>query len=80
MRGLELGDRLGEIRIPTLVVHGRHDYIPPRVGEVLQHGIPGSRLAIMEQSGHLPFFDEREKYFALLEAFLQEVEGTGQTS
>lgn len=78
MRGLEFEDRLAEIRIPTLVVHGRDDYIPPSIGEVLHREIPGSRLAIMEESAHLPLFDEPQTYLALLEGFLEEVEDTRQ--
>jgi len=58
MRGQEFEVRLAEIRTPTHVVHGRHDYIPPAIGEAIQRGIPGSRLAIMEESAHLPMHDE----------------------
>ena len=74
MQGLEYGDRLAEIDVPTLVVHGRDDYVPPRVGEALARGIPASRLAIMEKSAHLPMLDEPEAYLALLDGFLGEIE------
>lgn len=76
MRSLEFEDRLGEIRLPTLIVHGRDDYIPPPVGEMLQRGIPGSRLVVMEGSAHLPFFDEPEEYLSVLETFLVESDRT----
>ena len=68
------GDRLAEIDVPTLVVHGRDDYVPPRVGEALARGIPASRLTIMEKSAHLPMLDEPEAYLALLDGFLGEIE------
>jgi len=74
MRGQEFEVRLAEIRTPTHVVHGRDDYIPPAIGEAIQRGIPGSRLAIMEESAHLPMHDEPDAYLALLEGFLEEVE------
>jgi pimeloyl-ACP methyl ester carboxylesterase len=46
-------DRLGEIRVPTLVVHGRSDTTaPPELGVELQEGIPGSRLEWYD-GGHI---------------------------
>ena len=77
MQRQEYEERLTEIRTPTHVVHGRHDYIPPAIGEAIQRGIPGSRLAIMEESAHLPMHDEPDGYLALLEGFLEEVEHAG---
>jgi 3-oxoadipate enol-lactonase len=46
--------RLRQIAAPTLVVHGRHDRVVP-VGnaEILAGGIPGARLRVLEDSGHL---------------------------
>jgi 3-oxoadipate enol-lactonase len=44
---------LGELRVPTLIVHGRHDHIVPlRLAEDMAAGIPGARLTVVE-SGHL---------------------------
>ncbi len=46
-------DRLGEIRTPTLVVHGSDDPIFPfSHGEALAAGIPGARLERWEGVGH----------------------------
>jgi 3-oxoadipate enol-lactonase len=46
--------RLGRIGAPTLVVHGRHDrMVPVGNGERLAERIPGARLRILEESGHL---------------------------
>lgn len=56
-RAASLGyDRTGdlpELRVPTLVVHGRRDHIVPyRLAEDMAAGIPGARLALVE-AGHI---------------------------
>lgn len=44
---------LSELRVPTLVVHGRRDHIVPyRLAEDMAAGIPGARFELIE-SGHL---------------------------
>ena len=46
--------RLPRIAAPTLVVHGRHDrMVPVGNGELLAERIPGARLRILDDSGHL---------------------------
>jgi pimeloyl-ACP methyl ester carboxylesterase len=45
--------RLGEIRIPTLVLHGTEDPLfPYEHGAALANEIPGARLLPLEQTGH----------------------------
>jgi 3-oxoadipate enol-lactonase len=46
--------RLKRIKAPTLIVHGREDrMVPVANAEILAERIPGSRLRILEESGHL---------------------------
>jgi 3-oxoadipate enol-lactonase len=46
--------RLPRIAASTLVVHGRHDrMVPVGNGELLAERIPGARLRVLEESGHL---------------------------
>jgi 3-oxoadipate enol-lactonase len=46
--------RLPRIGVPTLVVHGRHDrMVPAGNGELLAERIPGARLRLLEESGHM---------------------------
>jgi pimeloyl-ACP methyl ester carboxylesterase len=51
-------ERLGEIRVPTLVLHGTEDPLfPIEHGRALANAIPGARLVTLEQTGHeLPPF------------------------
>jgi pimeloyl-ACP methyl ester carboxylesterase len=44
-------ERLGEIAVPTLVVHGRRDpFFPVGNGEALAREIPGARLLVLEDA------------------------------
>jgi pimeloyl-ACP methyl ester carboxylesterase len=44
-------ERLPELEILTLVVHGRHDpFFPVGNGEALAREIPGARLLVLEQA------------------------------
>jgi proline iminopeptidase len=65
-------DRLQEIRVPTLVIGGRHDInVAPSWSEKMAENIPGAQLVMMEQSGHFPWLDEPERFFAAVIHFLQ---------
>jgi pimeloyl-ACP methyl ester carboxylesterase len=57
---LDMGDprhpRLGEIAVPTLVVHGAEDPMYPLAhGQALAAAIPGARLLVLERTGHESF-------------------------
>lgn len=55
MRGWSVMDRLGEIRVPTLVLAGHDDFLfPPESQALLAAGIPNARLQIIERAGHNP--------------------------
>jgi L-proline amide hydrolase len=66
--------RLGEIRVPTLVTSGRFDEATPLIAGTVHEGIPGSRWVIFEESSHMPHAEETERYLAVLDEFLSEVE------
>jgi 3-oxoadipate enol-lactonase len=52
-RAYDCTARLGDIHIPTLIVHGRRDRIAPHeLARELQHGIAGSKLVTVD-GGHL---------------------------
>src|SRR5690606_7262345 len=45
-------ERLGELDVPTVVVHGRADpFFPVGNGEVLAAEIPGARLLVLDDMG-----------------------------
>ncbi|MEJ7797398.1 MAG: alpha/beta hydrolase [Solirubrobacteraceae bacterium] len=62
----DTSERLGEIRVPTLVVHGTADQmLAARNGELVASLIPGARLELLDAVGHL-FFWERPEHAAQL--------------
>jgi pimeloyl-ACP methyl ester carboxylesterase len=55
MKGWTVMDRLDQIRVPTLVIAGRDDFLfPPEHQSQLAAGIPNARLEIIERAGHNP--------------------------
>ena len=61
-RAYDCMDRLGEIQVPTLILHGKKDKSAPyRLAEEMQKGISGSKMITFE-GGHL-FFIFRSKQF-----------------
>jgi pimeloyl-ACP methyl ester carboxylesterase len=51
--------RLGQITAPTLVVHGEEDVVvPPANARQLARRIPGARLRLWPETGHLYVIDE----------------------
>jgi pimeloyl-ACP methyl ester carboxylesterase len=62
---------LPAIRCPTLVLVGRDDVLTPVAAhEVIAAGIAGSRLEILEDSGHLATLEQPERVTAALRGWL----------
>jgi pimeloyl-ACP methyl ester carboxylesterase len=62
---------LPSISVPTLVICGGEDVLtPPSDSEALHHGIPGSRLVILQGAGHLSNIEAPEAFSAALQDFL----------
>ncbi|WP_373551613.1 alpha/beta fold hydrolase [Haliscomenobacter sp.] len=71
-----LGDKLHNIKVPTLLIWGRQDQVTPAfVGEKFHEMIPHSRLHLIELCGHAPMMEKKEEFNRHLSAFLQEVSG-----
>lgn len=65
--------RLGEIRVPTLIICGGNDWITPlSTSQQIAAAIPSSVLEVFEQSGHFPMVEEPEKFISVLQSFLAE--------
>jgi 3-oxoadipate enol-lactonase len=64
--------RLGEIRCPTLVVAGDRDTaIPLEAKQALARGIPGARLVVVADSGHVSNWDQPETFNRIVLEFLR---------
>jgi pimeloyl-ACP methyl ester carboxylesterase len=58
-------DRLKDIRTPTLVMHGTHDYcLPLDHAKAMANEIPGARLIVVEGMGHV--LSPTSRYWELL--------------
>jgi proline-specific peptidase len=75
LRGWDVRDRLGEVRIPTLVVRGRYDMCTPPIARTLVEGIAGAREAVLEESSHTPVLEETDRYLDVVRRFMREAEG-----
>jgi pimeloyl-ACP methyl ester carboxylesterase len=62
---------LHEIRVPTLVIVGRDDaYTPVAQAEQLRDGIAGSKLAVIEEAGHMPNLERPDAFNEVMGAWL----------
>jgi pimeloyl-ACP methyl ester carboxylesterase len=67
-------DRLGEIKVPTLITSGRYDECTPALVEPLHEGIAGSKWVVFEKSSHTSLLEEPERYLEVIGGFLERVE------
>ncbi|MEY8745818.1 alpha/beta fold hydrolase [Bacillales bacterium AN1005] len=59
----DLRSDLEAIRVPTLMLHGVHDQVCPFSAAEQAHEIVStSKLVRFENSGHAPFYEEKEKF------------------
>jgi proline iminopeptidase len=68
--GYDLLPRLTRLRIPTLVIHGDHDFIPVECAAHVARAIPGARLVVLEGCGHFAFMECPESVRGEIGAFL----------
>ncbi len=67
-----LGEELGKIEVPTLLIWGKNDNVtPPFVGEEFHKLIPNSELAFIDKCGHAPMMEVPNEFNDILEKFLK---------
>ena len=70
-KGWTIVDRLHDVDVPTLVINGQYDVAQDYVTEAYINRIPGAKWIKFEESSHMPFWEEREKYMQLTADFLK---------
>jgi pimeloyl-ACP methyl ester carboxylesterase len=61
-----------EIQVPTLIIVGSDDeFTPVRDAEFMRERIPNSRLAIIEDAGHMPNLERPDEFNRIVEEFLK---------
>ena len=70
LRNWSVVDRVESIRAPTLLLSGRFDEATPVTVQPFFDRIANVRWEIFEQSSHMPFEEEPERYLEVVEEFL----------
>ena len=62
------------VRVPTLVIVGEEDQLTPvEESRRLAEAIPGARLEIIPQAGHLPNLEQPDRFNVVLTRFLEDL-------
>ena len=73
IRALDVGDRIGAITTPTLVIAGSDDPgTPPAMSEVIAGKIAGARFAVIPAASHLSCIEQPASFLALVADFLRQ--------
>lgn len=65
--------QLSRLTQPSLVVWGEHDTIVPmEIGVALTNALPNAHLAVIEDAGHAPMWEQAERFNRIVIDFLQE--------
>ncbi len=65
-------EKLKNIKKPTLIMHGTKDIlIPIQNGKILAEFIRGAKLILFNNSAHVPYVEERDKFIESLIEFLK---------
>jgi L-proline amide hydrolase len=75
LRGWDVTARLGEIRVPTLVVTGEHDEATPAINRTVSGAIPNAESVIYAGCSHMAHVEDPAGYCRLLDDFMRRVEG-----
>jgi pimeloyl-ACP methyl ester carboxylesterase len=76
--GWSVMDRLDEIKVPTLVLAGRHDFLfPPECQAILADRLPNAQLELVEFAGHNPHEERPAKVIEAVKHFMATANGPG---
>jgi 3-oxoadipate enol-lactonase len=69
--GSDRSEAVGRIQKPTLVIHGDEDkLIPPSNGRLLAERIPGAKLVMLNDVGHMPMLETPAEVVRIVRDFL----------
>jgi L-proline amide hydrolase len=70
LKGWDITPRLGDVRVPVLVISGEHDEATPAVVRPLVDALPDARWELIEGASHSTHLEQPEHFLELVEAFL----------
>ena len=69
---MDLTAELPKFNFPVLIITGRYDMnVAPLTAWKMYKAIPGAKLVIFAKSGHLPSYEEPDKYVQVVDTFLR---------
>jgi L-proline amide hydrolase len=75
LKDWSIADRLGEIRVPTLIISGEDDEVTPDTMRLVADGIPNAEWVLLPGCSHIASAEEPGIFMATIDAFLDKVEG-----
>ena len=76
LRPWSVVEQVGKIIVATLLISGEYDEATPATVQPFADGIADVRWVVFENSSHMPFVEEPEKYLAVVNDFLGEHDGS----
>ena len=67
--GYDLLPRLRSLRIPTLVIVGEQDFIPPSIASEIAQALPEATLVTIPNCGHFAYLECRSAVRSALNSF-----------
>ena len=74
LKDWDITDRLGEIRIPTLVITGEFDEATPAINRTVSEGIPGAQSVVYPGGSHMAHVEDPPGYMRVLSEFIDRIE------
>ena len=70
----DVGGRLGEIKLPTLMIVGAGDKLtPPKYSQFLEKGIAGSQVKVIPDAGHMVALEQPKAFNQAVAEFMATV-------
>ncbi|NUO64995.1 MAG: alpha/beta fold hydrolase [Gemmatimonadaceae bacterium] len=68
--GYDWRSLLSALRTPVLVIGAERDLLPLKAARELADTLPSAHLVVVPGSGHMPFWEAPERFFAVVDSFL----------
>lgn len=72
----DLLPRLRDLPVPTLVVHGDYDVIPPEVAAHIAETVPDGRFVLLPDCGHFSYLESPSEVRKAIDAFFKQTTGS----
>jgi len=71
MSHYDVRDKLSSIKVPTMIMVGKYDWVlPVSQSRYLAKHIPGAKLVLFQNSGHMVYMEEPDKFLRNVKEFL----------